>query len=365
MQIKNIMNEVSVLDIARRFEQNPLLTKTNIKPSREDMVVDCLVNPGVFRFEKKTWLLVRVAERPKQTENHIRIARYEDGELEIIEFSKDDPDLDFSDPRLIRYKGKHYLTSLSHLRLMYSDDGYNFQVAEGYDPIFGNGALEEYGIEDCRIAEIKGIFYLTYTAVSSNGVAVGLMQTRDWKRFDRKGMILPPHNKDCAIFEEKIRDKYFALHRPSSPELGGNFIWIAESPDSIHWGHHKCIAKTREGMWDSVRIGAGCSPIETPKGWLAIYHGADELNCYCLGALLLDLKDPSHVIARSESPIMEPSESYELNGIYNTAIFTNGHLVIGDKLLLYYGAGGEVICGAQLSIKEILNSLTPQVKRKY
>jgi beta-1,2-mannobiose phosphorylase / 1,2-beta-oligomannan phosphorylase len=175
-------------------------------------------------------------------------------------------------------------------------------------------------------------------------------------------MILPPHNKDCAIFEEKIRDRYYALHRPSSPELGGNYIWIAESPDCIHWGHHKCIAKTRQGMWDSARIGAGCSPIQTPHGWLVIYHGSDEQKRYCLGALLLDIKDPSHVIARSESPIMEPTEPYELGGFSGNAIFTNGHLVIGDKLRLYYGASDEGICGAELSIHEILGSLTPQKK---
>lgn len=358
------MNEISVFNIAQRFEQNPLLTPKNIKPSRKDMVVECLINPGVFRFDKKIWLLARVAERPIQTEDHISIAMYRNSELEILKFSKTDPHLDLSDPRIIHYKGKDYLTTISHLRLLRSDDGQHFSIAEDYAPIFGESDLENYGIEDCRVAELNGIFYLTYTMVSSRGVGIGLIQTRDWKHLDRKGMILPPHNKDCAIFEEKIRGKYFALHRPSSPELGGNYIWIAESPDSIHWGHHKCIAETREGMWDSARIGAGCSPIQTPRGWLAIYHGADELNRYCLGALLLDLTDPSHVISRSALPIMEPTERYELNGFFGSVIFTNGHLVIGDKLQLYYGASDEVICGAELSIKEILDSLTPEGKQK-
>jgi beta-1,2-mannobiose phosphorylase / 1,2-beta-oligomannan phosphorylase len=354
------MNEIAVVDIARRFEQNPLLSPKNIKPSREDMVIESLINPGVFRFDKKIWLLVRVAERPKQTDDKISIAIYRNGEIEILEFQKSDPKLDFSDPRIVRYEGSNYLSSLSHLRLMHSEDGRDFIAAEDFDPIFGESELEDYGIEDCRVTEINGIFYLTYTMVSSRGVGVGLIQTRDWKRFERKGMILPPHNKDCAIFEEKIRDRYFALHRPSSCELGGNYIWIAESPDCIHWGHHKCVATTREGMWDSARIGAGCSPIQTAKGWLAIYHGADERNRYCLGALLLDLKDPSNVIARSGPPFMEPSEPYELDGFYGNVIFTVGHLVIGDKLQLYYGASDEVTCGAELSIRELLGSLVPQ-----
>jgi predicted GH43/DUF377 family glycosyl hydrolase len=356
------MQQTAVLDIAKRFAQNPLLSPKDIKPSRKEMVVECLLNPGVFRFDKKIWLLVRVAECAEQKEGYIRIARHQDGEIEILQFDKNDPHLDFSDPRVIHYKGSDYLTTLSHLRLMCSEDGKNFREAENYNPIFGESELEAYGIEDCRVAEINGIFYLTYTMVSSCGVGVGLIQTRDWKRFDRKGMILSPHNKDCAIFEEKIKDRYFALHRPSSPELGGNYMWIAESPDCIHWGHHKCLAKTRQGMWDSARIGAGCSPIQTPQGWLAIYHGADEHQRYCLGALLLDLKDPSHVIARSELPIMEPAEPYELNGFFGNVIFTNGHLVIGDRLQLYYGAADEVICGAELSIQEILGSLSPQKK---
>ena len=354
------MNEIAVVDIVRRFEQNPLLTPENIKPSREDMVVESLINPGVFRFDKKIWLLVRVAERPTQTDDEISTAIYRNGEIEILRFSKSDPELDLSDPRIIRYNGSNYLTTLSHFRLMHSEDGRDFRDAEDFNPIYGESELENYGIEDCRVTEINGIFYLTYTMVSSSGVGVGLIQTRDWKRFERKGMILPPHNKDCAIFEEKIRDRYFALHRPSGCEFGGNYIWIAESPDCIHWGHHKCVAKTREGMWDSVRIGAGCSPIQTPKGWLTIYHGADERNRYCLGALLLDLKDPSLVIARSEAPFMEPIEPYELDGFYSNVIFTVGHLVIGDKLQLYYGASDEVTCGAELSIKELLGSLVPQ-----
>lgn len=353
------MQPVSVFDIAKRFKQNPLLTPKDVKPSREGMTVECLLNPGVFRFDKKIWLLIRVAERPEQSEKFVSLPIYnEQGELEILQFDKNDPHLDFSDPRVIRYKDKDYLTTLSYLRLMCSDDGKKFYDPDNYPPIFGKGLLESYGIEDCRVIEIDGIYYLTYTMVSSYGVGVGLIQTRDWKHYDRKGMIFPPHNKDCAIFEEKIRDRYYALHRPSSPQLGGNYIWIAESPDLIHWGHHKCIATTRKNTWDSARIGGGCSPIRTPKGWLAIYHGADENHRYCLGALLLDIKDPSQVVARSEFPFMEPTEEYELNGFFGNVIFTNGHVVIGDTVKLYYGASDEVICGAEISIQEILFSLS-------
>ena len=298
-------------------------------------------------------------------EGYVSLPVYSDtGEIEILQFGKNDPQLDSSDPRVIRYQDRDYLTTLSHLRLMCSDDGKKFYEPEGRNPIFGKDPLEAYGIEDCRVTEINGVFNLTYTMVSSLGVGVGLIQTRDWKHYDRRGMILPPHNKDCAIFEEKIRYKYYALHRPSSPQLGGNYIWIAESPDLLHWGHHKCIATTRKGMWDSARVGGGCSPIRTPEGWLAIYHGADENHRYCLGALLLDINNPSKVIARSESPIMEPTERYELQGFFGNVIFTNGHHIVGDKIMMYYGASDEVICGAELSIEEILGSLSAIKNRK-
>ena len=201
-------------------------------------------------------------------------------------------------------------------------------------------------------------FFLTFTEVSPVAVGVGLIQTSDFKSLRREGMIFPPHNKDCALFQEKIGDKFYAFHRPSSPELGGNYIWVAESPDRIHWGRHICIATTRPGKWDSARVGAGAAPIRTEKGWLEIYHGANKENRYCLGALLLDLNDPTKVIARSDEPIMEPIAPYEQTGFFGNVVFTNGFYRIDeDTVRIFYGASDEVICSAEFSIKEILDTL--------
>jgi len=346
------------MDIANRFKQNPLLRPANLKPGIEEMEILCLLNPGVFQFEGKIWLLLRVAERPKQIEGKISFPVYNsNGAIEILSFDKNDPDLDASDPRVITYKKKDYLTTLSYLRLICSDDGIGFYEPEGYLPIFGKGELETFGIEDCRVATMKEEFCLSFTEVSEFGVGVGLIRTKDWRTFSREGMIFPPHNKDCAIFDEMINGKYFALHRPSSPELGGNYIWLAQSPDLIHWGKHKCIATVRAGMWDSARVGAGAAPIRTEKGWLEIYHGANKDRRYSLGALLLDINDPSKVLARSIEPIMEPLQSYEEAGFFGNVIFTNGHYVDGDKITIYYGASDEVICGAEFSINQILETL--------
>ncbi len=351
------------MDLAKRFDENPILRPTDIKPSIDGMRIECLLNPGVFRFDGKTWLLCRVAERTKQDEGTIKVPVFnDDAEIEILTFKKDDPLLDASDPRVIAYDGKNYLTTLSHLRLVCSDDGRVFRENAEYGPINGEGALEAFGIEDCRVTEMEDGFHLTYTKVSEVAVGVGYIFTRDWKTFERRGMIFPPHNKDCAIFERKINGKYYALHRPSSPELGGNYIWIAESPDLLHWGNHQCVAITRHGMWDSARVGAGAAPIETSEGWLEIYHGANEDNRYCLGALLLDPNNPAKVLARSTEPIMEPVMAYEKTGFFGNVIFTNGHVLDGDKITLYYGASDEVICGAELSVREILNSLRNKMK---
>lgn len=345
-------------DMAQRFKQNPLLRPKDLNPSRPGLEVTCLLNPGVFQFNNKTWLIVRVAERPAQKEGLVSFPILSpNGEMKIMEIPKNHPELLATDARVINFQGNDYLTTLSHLRLLSSEDGITFRESSDYPLLSGMGELETFGIEDCRVSFLDNKYWLTFTSVSESGVGVGLRTTTDWKNFKCHGLMLPPHNKDCAIFEEKINGKYFALHRPSSVDLGGNYIWLCESPDGLHWGNHRCIAKSRKGTWDSKRVGAGAAPIKTDKGWLAIYHGADESHRYGLGALLMDLNDPSKVIARSEKPIMLPREEYELTGFFGEVVFTNGHIVEGDKLTIYYGAADEVVCGAEFSIKEILSCL--------
>jgi predicted GH43/DUF377 family glycosyl hydrolase len=347
-------------DIAKRFPENPLLSPVDLQPSIEGLQITCLLNPGVFEFEGKTWLIVRVAERPAQKDHSISFPILTiTGDIKIIEITKDDPALVASDARVINYMGVDYLTTLSHLRLLCSDDGIQFYEPDGYVSLVGEGVLQSFGIEDCRVSYLENMYYLTFTAVSDSGVGVGLRTTSDWKNFQSHGMIFSPHNKDCAIFEEKINGLYYALHRPSSVDIGGNYIWLAESPDCIHWGNHQCIVKTRENSWDNARVGAGAAPIKTSDGWLEIYHGANQVHHYCLGAFLLDLKDPTKVIARTEEPIMVPTEPYELSGFFGNVVFTNGHVVDpdGDTVTIYYGASDEFVCGARFSIKEIYSML--------
>lgn len=171
--------------MTNRYAQNPILTTKDILPSQPGFVVECVLNPGVFKFEGKIWLLLRVAERPIQKAGTISLPILsEKGKIEILKFKTDDPDLDLSDARLVKYKGKVYLSTLSHLRLVCSVDGLHFTEPQNkITKIFGEGPLETFGIEDARVSFIDGLYNLTYTQVSDHGVGVGLMQTADWENF--------------------------------------------------------------------------------------------------------------------------------------------------------------------------------------
>jgi len=343
----------------QRFPNNPLLNPASAIPTRPDLAVEAILNPGAFRFNGRIGLLVRVAERPLQEPGWLSTPILDPSSetgIRVLRLRVDDPDLISTDPRGFTYQGRAYLTTLSHLRLAWSDDGISFSL-DKKPLLLGEGPLESFGIEDVRVELFEDRYWLTYSAVSEFGVGVGLISTPDWQSFERHGLILPPHNKDCSLFPGRLGSHYWAMHRPSGVGPGGHFIWVAQSPDLLHWGGHACVATTRPGRWDSERIGGGAAPIRTDQGWLAIYHGADDNSRYCLGALLLDLDDPRRVLARSREPIMEPVAEYEKFGFFGHVVFTNGHVTDGDDILLYYGASDTVTCGARGRISDILASL--------
>jgi predicted GH43/DUF377 family glycosyl hydrolase len=341
-----------------RFPANPILRPSDIRPSREDMEIAGVLNPGAFQYNGRTGLLLRIAERPVQEAGLISTPVNDpskEGGMDILRFPIGECDW-VEEARIFTHRGHSYLTSLSHLRLAWSDDGINFSVEET-PALLGAGPLERFGMEDCRVTRIGDVYHLHYTASSSDGVCVGAISTRDWKSFQRHGAIIPPPNKDFALFPEKIGDYYYCLHRPTYNGLGGPYIWSARSPDLLHWGDHQCVVRPRPGAWDGKKLGAGASPIRTELGWLEIYHGVSHDDQYSLGLLLFDRDNPRKVLARSPHPIMRPSAPYELAGFVGNVVFTNGHIVNGDTVTLYYGAADEYICGATLSLKALLATL--------
>ena len=342
-----------------RSPQNPIIGPEDVKPSGDNFEVIGVFNTGVTRLEDQVILLLRVAERPINTNpDVVSTTIYNDAEEQLVvtEFLKKNPEIDFSDPRLIITPTETYLTSISHLRLARSKDGINFEIDDA-PAIFPANDYETFGIEDPRISLIDGIYYINYVAVSPLGVTTCLISTKDFISFKRHGVIFCPENKDVVLFSEKVEGKYYALHRPVSPLFNKQEIWIAESPDLHCWGNHRCLMGPRPGHWDEAKIGAGAAPFKTDRGWLEIYHGVDRNNRYCLGAVLLDGAEPWKIIARANKPILEPQAEYECEGFFGNVVFSCGLLCEDDKVKIYYGAADTVICYAELSLKEIIETL--------
>lgn len=348
-----------------RYEQNPLITPADVHPHRDGFEVIGTFNAGVAEYNGETILLLRVAERPVSRDPGIVLAPVYNPakqDLDLMEIRLDDESYDFSDPRVIVKKNNapafEYLTSLSYLRIARSKDGHHFTI-EDKPFIYPSNSLEIFGIEDPRITQIGDTYYIYFSAVSPVGIGEAMISTKDFRTWTHHGLIFGPDNKDVIIFPEQINGKYYALHRPTTKSVGRPEIWIAESDNLLYWGNHKHLIGLRQGMWDSGRIGGGAVPIKTEQGWLELYHGATRDHRYCMGAVLLDLNDPSKVIARSGKPVMEPETDYETNGFFGEVVFSCGATVHGDVVRMYYGAADTSMACAELSLSEILESLDP------
>lgn len=356
-----LANESEIMRVDR-FAENPLIAPADVTPSRDDFEVVCVFNPGVVRMGNETLLLMRVAERPKKSDDP-RVVRVpvlshesETATIEILDFCADDPSVDISDPRLVSTPNGTYLTTISHLRIA-RGDGRRFVVDET-PAIAPDCAPEGYGIEDPRITNIDGRYYIVYKSVASTGITQSMATTTDFVTYEKHGIILPPENMDAMVFPERVNGKYVALHRPFPHMIGDANMWIAYSDDILHWGEHRFLAGVTAGGWEAGRIGGGAVPFMTERGWLEIYHGATSDDHYSLGALLLQADKPERVLARSLTPIMQPEAPYETTGLVNNVVFTCGVLVDGDVMTIYYGAADTVIAAAEMSVSEVLNSLT-------
>jgi predicted GH43/DUF377 family glycosyl hydrolase len=343
----------------KRYEGNPVITKEHVKPSRPGFEVIGTFNAGAAKHMGETLLLIRVAEKPiGSSELVVPYAVYDLTEDDIIvrELRKDNSDIDTSDPRVIFTPNQNYLTSISHFRLARSHDGFHFTVDD--KPILSPANVyEAFGIEDPRITMLDGLYYIVYNSASECGIVTSLASTSDFSLIQREGVIFPPDSKDALLFPDKINGKYYALHRPSCSMYGKPDIWIAESDNLVEWGNHRRIAAVRPGMWDSQRIGAGAVPFLTEKGWVEIYHGADDNSRYCLGVLLLDKNEPWKVLARSRDPLIAPCEPYEKRGFFNNVIFTCGAVVDDQMICVYYGAADESVACFTMDITDVFANL--------
>jgi predicted GH43/DUF377 family glycosyl hydrolase len=250
---------------------------------------------------------------------------------------------------LYRAQGSDYI---SHLGYAVSADGFDWLRL--HKPVFSpEGEYETRGVEDPRITQLGDTFYVLYTGYSDHGTRVCLASTENFITWKRYGVVLPDQDdKDAALFPEKTGDRYCAFHRIPDD------IWIAYSDDLVHWTDHQIIMRPRRDNWDSARIGAAGPPIKTERGWLFIYHGYDEKRIYCLGAAMLDAKDPSRVTARLRDPILKPEEDWEIDGDVPNVVFSCAAVEVAATYYVYYGGADRVIAVATIPKVELLNLLS-------
>jgi predicted GH43/DUF377 family glycosyl hydrolase len=215
-------------------------------------------------------------------------------------------------------------------------------------------------MEDPRITKINNLFYITYVAVSRHGAATALASTQDFRSFQHHGIIFCPENKDVVLFPERIGGHQLALHRPTTAHVFCRpEIWLATSPDLLHWGRHQPILGAIGG-WDRGRIGAGTPPIRTSEGWLTIYHGNDKgegdsgIGRYGAGLLLLDLHEPWR-IRRAAGPILVAEMEYECQGFVPNVVFPTGIINQGETVLIYYGAADTSTGVVELRLSDLLD----------
>ena len=228
------------------------------------------------------------------------------------------------------------------------------------------------GCEDPRITQIGKNLYLCYTAYDSIGpprVAISSISVKDFLsknwNWSKPSIITPPgfDDKDTCLLPEKFKNGYFVLHRVGN-EMCGDYL---RSLDFNNSSIKKCIRiiGPRINAWDSLKVGISAPPIKTKYGWLLLYHGVSKSHStYRIGFVLLDLKDPSIVIARESDSVFGPETEYEKVGVVNNVVFPCGMILKGDLLYIYYGGADKVTGVATMKLSIVLGALIRGFKIK-
>lgn len=387
-----------------RLAENPILVPADIKPSLPELEVVSVFNPAVATVGDETILLLRVAERPRTDIDPPRGAKTIDVNAPVLRLQplpegrrrdeligvaildpdvdppkvtvayipRDLPGFDSTDSRSVRFRATsggftpglddyaQYLTQMSHLRVARSTDGVHFTV-DDEPAVVPVNHFEEYGVEDARATFIDGEWHVTYVGAGRIGITTHRLTTKDFRTFERKGMMFLPDHKDVAIFPEKINGQYVALTRPMPMSFGHVVgVWMAFSTDLVQWGGHTPVVLPRWGLWDELHTGASCIPFRVPEGWLELYHGVDRNTRYAMGAVLFDANDPTRVLARSPRPILVPSEPYEKSGFFNDTVYSCGHISLdenNERIRMYYGTADTCTAAADFVVRDIIEQL--------
>ncbi len=275
------------------------------------------------------------------------------------------------------YKERKANGSITGIHVAMSDDGIHFEINP--EPLCDkrDWAGECPGNYDCwvidpRITKIDDTYYIVRPAqVAAGGPAAVLEKTKDFKTVEFVECISMPSNRVPCLFPEKINGQYVRLDRPYNlvelEDKGGHplddklvaGIWISYSPDMVYWGKHRPLLYPPLS-YANYKVGP-TPPIKTKDGWLEIIHGVYKENrefCYSIGAMLLDLNDPSKIIGVAEDCILTPNEPYEVKGMVDNVVFACGAIADEetDTIRIYYGAADTCIGLATGSLSELIDA---------
>jgi len=247
-----------------------------------------------------------------------------------------------------------------------SADGLSVDERSDKPVYFPRADFESKGCEDPRLMSIGDRVYMTYTAYdgSTPRVAVTSISHADflakkWGGWAKPEIITPPSiaNKDAAILPEPVKGGYLVFHRVHESICADYVASLDFSDDENKITQCIEILGPRRGMWDGGKVGISAPPVKTDKGWLLLYHGVSWSTTYRVGAVLLDLKDPTVVKARTAIPLLEPEEEYERKGFMPNVIFPCGLVVRNRTAFIYYGGGDDVTCVATIKMTALMKML--------
>lgn len=238
--------------------------------------------------------------------------------------------------------------------------------------VSGGGGMG--GCEDPRLTRIDDTVYITYVAydgrtqprVALSSISFKDFLAKQWT-WGKPVLISPPHivDKNACLLPEKIDGKYVIFHR-IFPNILIDFVNDLNFDGKTRWltGQYEIPVRTLSSDWDSRKVGCGPPPLRTKDGWLLIYQAVGNHGDYRykIGAMLLDLKDPTKVLARSREPILEPDMWYENEGWKSGVVYPCGAAIIGKRLFVYYGGADTVVCVASVELNGFLEQLATNHK---
>ncbi len=222
--------------------------------------------------------------------------------------------------------------------------------------IFPTTRTERKGIEDARFVEFRDeqgapMYYATYTAFDGEVIFPQLLETRDFLQFKISTLNGPAvQNKGMALFPRKINGFYAMLSRQDNEN-----IYLMFS-DMLHFWYTKQLLLRPSFSWEYVQLGNCGSPIETEAGWLVLTHGVGAMRKYAIGAILLDLHDPTRVIGRLREPLLSPNDN-EREGYVPNVVYSCGGVVHGDRLILPYAMSDYASGIATVGLDGLLETL--------